>query len=236
MFSTSTSSAGRGFVKICGVTNVDDANLCAQLGADAIGMLLTKPGQSRESGSDRLDRTGAAALAAALPAGLKSVLLVHATDLDEMLALADEIQPSALQVQRAVAPETLLRVKESFPGKSIIKTFPVERGAAVDVLEQDIRRYVRSGAIDAILLDGFRGGSGEVHDWDLSRQLVARFPDTPTILAGGLNAENVALARATVRPYGVDVMTGVTFEEQRDRKDPGRLRAFLAACNGRPDQ
>ena len=218
-----------GFVKICGVCNVEDARLCATLGANAIGMLLAQPGREPEAASDRLTPADAAALVASLPAGLKSVLLVHAVDVDGILELADDIKPSAIQVQKPVEPQALRRVQARFPEMGIIKTFSVKPGVSASALADDIRAYVEEGVVDAVLLDSARGGSGQVHDWTLSAALVAQFSGTRVILAGGLTAENVAEARRMVRPYGVDVMSGVTCPDRRDRKDPDRLRAFLNA-------
>ncbi|MBG9388373.1 phosphoribosylanthranilate isomerase [Caenimonas aquaedulcis] len=235
MFSPSGAST-RGFVKICGVCTIDDAVLCADLGADAIGMLLTKPGVSRKLGSDRLALDEAASLAAALPVGLKSVLLVDAVQLDDLLRLAEEIKPNAMQIRQPLSPAMLCRLKERFPDQGIIKTISVVSGAPVSSLEDEIRAYVDHGAIDAVLLDSPQGGSGVAHDWVTSASLVERFAGTPVILAGGLSADNVAEARRLVRPYGVDVMSGVTSSERRDRKDPVRLRAFLEACHESPEQ
>lgn len=229
MFSPSAESSKRRFVKICGVCSAQDASLCARLGGNAVGMILTKSGRSREAGSDRLERGEAAKLAASLPNELKSVLLVHAEALDEILDLAREIKPSALQVQKDADPETLRRVKECFPAQSIIKSFSVTSSTSFTELEGRILTYINHRAIDAVLLDSARGGSGATHDWRISAELVNRFPDTPVILAGGLNAENVEDALRIVRPYGVDVMSGVTCTETRDRKDPDRLRSFMKA-------
>lgn len=236
MFSLSTISSRRGFVKVCGVCTIDDALLCANLGADAIGMLLTKPGAPRKPGSDRLAPEEATRLAAALPVGLKSVLLVHAVDLNELLQLAEEIKPNAFQVRQPLSPAMLRRVKERFPELGIIKTISVASGASFPALEDQIRAYIDQGAVDAVLLDSAQGGSGVVHDWETSARLVERFAGTPLILAGGLKAENVAEARRLVRPYGVDVMSGVTCSDRRDRKDPVRLRAFLEAWHESSDQ
>jgi phosphoribosylanthranilate isomerase len=232
MFYNFDNDPGRGFVKICGVTNLGDAKLCAELGADAVGILVLQPGAARKPNSVRLARREAAALANALPDGLQSVLLVHETEPDAILDLASVIRPRALQIQHPVDANILLRVKECFPELSIIKTFRVGDGAAFDALARDIQHHIDDNAIDAILLDSDKGGSGKVHDWELSRRLVTRFAGMPTILAGGLNAENVAAAGHTVRPYGVDVMSGVASSERKDRKDPDKLRAFINAWQG----
>jgi phosphoribosylanthranilate isomerase len=163
--------------------------------------------------------------------GPHTVVLVHASEADEIVSLAEHIEPNALQVQSDVPPHDLLRVKKQCPQISIIKAFSVRRGLDIDELEGEIRRYVVHGAIDAVLLDSERGGSGVVHNWETSREIVTRFAHLPVLLAGGLNKDNVAQARQRVGPYGVDVMTGVTSPGRRDRKDESRLREFFKAWN-----
>lgn len=231
MFSSSTTLSDKGFVKVCGVSSIEDAQLCSRYGANAIGILLTKPGQPREAGSDRLLPSEAARLVAALRGDLHTVLLVHPLDPGEIVALATHIEPSALQVQSNVSPHDLLQVKAQFPQIGIIKTFSVRQGIDISELETEIRSYVAYNAIDAVLLDSERGGSGIAHDWETSREIVARFSHIPVLLAGGLNKDNVAQARRQVAPYGVDVMTGVTSPSRRDRKDESRLREFFKAWN-----
>lgn len=231
MFSPSNTSPDKGFVKICGVSSIEDAQLCARYGANAIGILLTKPGRCREPGSDRLAPDEAALLVAALQGSLHTVLLVHASEVGEIIALAKRIEPSALQVQSNVPPQDLLEVKKQCPQISIIKSFSVHKGLNIDELEAEIRHYVDHGAIDAVLLDSERGGSGVMHDWAMSREIVARFTNIPVLLAGGLNKDNIAQARRLVGPYGVDVMTGVNSPHRRDQKDQSRLREFFMAWN-----
>jgi phosphoribosylanthranilate isomerase len=230
MFSKSDGNqSGRCFVKICGVCNLQDAALCAALGVDAIGMLLTKPKTGREPGSDRMDPADASNLVAALPAGLRSVLLVHTVDIDEISSIADQVAPDALQIQGSIPPEALLKVRRNRPQTGIIKSFRVPSDATVESLLSAIGEYLRSGAIDAVILDSKHAGGGEVHDWSISASVVARLPEAPILLAGGLTAANVGMAQAIVRPFGVDVMSGVN-SSSRDRKDPERLKAFVEAA------
>ncbi len=113
-------------------------------------------------------------------------------------------------------------------GLSIIKTFAVTAEAVLDDLVAAIRRYRDAGAIDAALLDSERGGSGKVHDWSLSARVVERLPDVPILLAGGLTPDNVGAAVRQVRPFGVDVMTGVNAATP-DTKDADKLRQFVRA-------
>jgi phosphoribosylanthranilate isomerase len=219
-----------GFIKVCGVCTVDDVLLCAQLGATAIGLILIKPGVPRKPGSDRLERHEAATLAAvALTLQLDSVLLIHTTALGEISELVHEIKPTTLQIQTPLSPESLRLIKRQHPELNIIKTITVPVDGNAVSLEEEIQAYVDGFSVDAVLLDSQKGGSGVVHDWQTSANLVNRLAGTPVILAGGLNAENVAQARRQVRPFGVDVMSGVNRTDRRDRKDPTRLSAFIKA-------
>jgi phosphoribosylanthranilate isomerase len=228
--SKSTSPSDPSFIKVCGVCTVDDVRLCAQFGATAIGLILVRPEVPRKPGSDRLERHEAAALAAEASAlHLDSVLLVHAVALEEILELTREIKPTTLQIQTSLSPDMLRAIKGRHPELKIIKTITVPAGANAALLEEEIRAYVDVSGVDAVLLDSQKGGSGVVHDWATSATLVERLASTPMILAGGLNAENVAQARRQVRPFGVDVMSGVNCPDRRDRKDPTRLSAFIKA-------
>lgn len=223
-----TFSSTRQFIKICGLTNLQDAAVCAELEVSAVGILLQKPGSMPDPHDDRLTVAEAAKLISRLPRSLTPVLLVHETQVERVLELCAQLSPGALQIQKSLSPEELIRVKREFPQLSIIKTFRVVRGATVDAVWSEIRSYADPDSIDAVLLDSGRPGAGEVHDWELSTELVKRSTRLPTILAGGLHAGNVRQALRQVRPFGVDVMSGVTLP-QRDRKDAAALRAFVAA-------
>jgi phosphoribosylanthranilate isomerase len=191
-------------------------------------MLLEKPGVPSKAHSDRISVSKATTLVAELPGSLRSVLLVHDTDLDLILELAERISPAALQVQAPIPPPNLRKLKMRSPHLSIIKTFSIQTGVTIEPLVREIQGYWECGSIDAALLDSVHGGSGRVHDWPLSAKLIQRLPQLPIILAGGLTSTNVAEALRQVRPNGVDVMTGIT-STVRDRKDHNKLRAFVAA-------
>lgn len=221
--------SGGPVIKVCGITNVGDADRCADLGVDGVGMILAKPGVAPKPGSPRLAPDEAAHLVAALPRGLHAVLLIHATEFDEIAALCERIRPSAIQVQREIEPATLRALAKRSPQVDVIKSFRVTTESTVDDLVGEIGSLHDAGVIDAALLDSARGGSGLTHDWWLSAQVVARLPAVPILLAGGLTPANVADAVRTVQPYGVDVMTGVS-GVGRGTKDPDKIRAFVAAA------
>ncbi len=137
--------------------------------------------------------------------------------LERLRTLVDEVRLGAVQLHGDETPEYCAAVRGW--GVTVIKAVPVS--GPVDVVR------LRNLLVTAVLLDahrpGLRGGTGETFDWEHAAP-VARV--MPVILSGGLTPENVAAGIAAVRPYGVDVRSGV---ESDGRKDPGKIRAFIAA-------
>ncbi len=131
-----------------------------------------------------------------------------------------------VQIVRHVGPELHAELGRRSPGLRRIQAIHVEGPEALEL----IGRY--AGLVDAFLLDSGRpgaqelGGTGRVHDWQVSAEFVRRAP-VPVFLAGGLRPENIAEAVATVRPFGVDLCSGVRTE---NRLDPAKLAAFMAAA------
>lgn len=223
------------FVKVCGIANIEDARLCAELGVDAVGLLLDKSNDGpKRADSDRLSIADAAALVSILPHHVIPVLLVHETAIESVLHLAESIGPRALQIQQPIEPQDVLRLRAQLPNVSMIKTFRMSLHSSIDSMRSEIERYAGLGAIDAALLDAPRGGAGQVIDWGLSAQIAMQLPNVRIILAGGLHAGNVRDALRKVRPWGIDVMTGVT-SSARSRKDPVKLRAFVDEVRSNKD-
>src|SRR5687768_8520650 len=103
------------FVKVCGVCNSEDAQICADAGVDAIGLLLRKRPGDESAETDRISVITAQTLVASFQARLITVLLIHKTDLKEISELCSEIRPKALQIQSKVPPKQLLELKTLFP-------------------------------------------------------------------------------------------------------------------------
>ncbi len=196
-------------VKICGITQVDDALLAAQLGATAIGFVLW-PGSPRA-----VDPFRAHVIARHLPP-LVSVVGVF---VDQPLAfvkrVAELVPLDAVQLHGAESADYCQGT-----GKRVIKAMRASR-ATLDDLYAFPREVV-------LLLDACdparRGGTGQVVDWTVAADIARR---RPTILSGGLRADNVAAAVRQVRPFGIDVSSGV--EERPGIKDAARLREFFDA-------
>ena len=208
-------------LKICGVTNTADARLVTEWGADFCGILVNV-GFSERS----LSLSDAREVAAA--SGVPVVILVCDSSIQAVEEVVRGISPYAVQLLGCETPE-FIGLLRSRAGCQIWKTLhqppPPGHATAED--------YVNAG-VDAFLIDrcdsseGFLrlGGTGKLADWDQAAAMVNRIPK-PVFLAGGINAENVASALLKVRPYGIDLCSGV--ESSKGRKDPEKMRRLVNA-------
>ncbi|MEW5722392.1 MAG: phosphoribosylanthranilate isomerase [Thermodesulfobacteriota bacterium] len=192
-------------VKICGLTLLEDALFAAAAGADALGFVFA-PGPRRISPEKAREIIGR----------LPPLVLTVGVFVDESPARVLEIKDycglDAVQLHGEESEAETLTL-----GRRVIKAWRVRAGTPVKV-------EVFPAAI--LLLDSYDrekpGGAGRVFDWDLAREAARR---RPVILAGGLNPENVARAVETVRPYGVDVSSGV--ESRPGKKDHIKIARFI---------
>jgi phosphoribosylanthranilate isomerase len=196
-------------VKICGLTVPEEARACAELGAWGIGVVLAA-GSPR-----RVDAAAAAAILAAVPAGVARVGVFVATPPEEMAAVAREAGMTHLQVHDGDAAAA-----RRASGLPVIEGVRVDGPAAL--------ARARQSAADMVLLDaavpGLHGGTGRAFDWALLEDAPL---GRPFALAGGLTPGTVGGAVARVRPAMVDVSSGV--EAAPGRKDPALVRAFVEA-------
>jgi phosphoribosylanthranilate isomerase len=211
-------------VKICGVRTVEDAMKCVAAGADAVGMLLAPSPRRIPAGRAR-------EIVKSLPPFVTPVIVMMPSAAEEAIEAARMINPGALQLQGDEPPGMLVKIKRALPGIRLIKAVHVGGGRE----EEMARAY--EGVADAILLDTVspeRGGSGRTHDWAVSSGIVSSIKK-PVVLAGGLNPGNVADAVRAVKPFAVDVASGV--EAEGRVKDMALMRAFIRnakeASNGR---
>jgi phosphoribosylanthranilate isomerase len=200
-------------IKFCGITRLDDAELAVSLDAWAVGLIFW-PRSPRRCELDAAAEIAGAVKRRAEVAGV----FVNAT-LDHVAQTADAVGLTMLQFHGDEGPAYCSEAARR-TGCKVIKTARVRSGADV--------RALAAFHTDYHLLDsytaGVPGGTGEVFAWDLVRAHRGRIP---VILSGGLNPDNVADAIAAVRPYAVDVASGV--ELSPGRKDPVKLRAFAQA-------
>jgi len=203
-------------VKICGITRVEDALAAARAGADAVGLVFWR-------GTPRFVAAAQArAIAAALPPFVSTVgLFVDATR-DEVRAVLAAVPIDVLQFHGAEPPEFC----RAF-GRPYLKAFAV--GGQVDLLESTSDYGDAAGILlDAPPADGLPGGTGRRFDWSRVPPALAR----PLVLSGGLDPGNVGEAIRRVRPWAVDVSSGVEARGADGRplkgvKDPARIAAFI---------
>ena len=210
-------------MKVCCITDPDDLRLAVAAGADALGLVGPMP-----SGTGIVDLATARALAALAPPPVASFLLTSATDPERLAAEVLAVGPAVLQIVDRVPVAAYRRLRAEFPALRLAQVVHV---TGLEETLEEAREAAES--CDAVLLDsGSRdgpvpllGGTGRVHDWAVSRRVVEAV-GKPVILAGGLRPENVAAAVRAVRPFAVDVCTGL---RAGGRLDPAKLRAFVAA-------
>jgi phosphoribosylanthranilate isomerase len=199
-------------VKICGITRPQDALAAARAGADAIGLVFYPP-SPRYLSAER-----AVEIRDALPPFVQAVALFVNPDAAQVAQVIGRVRPALLQFHGEEAPGFCAQF-----GMPFVKACRVRKGetAGVDALE-----YLRPfSSAAAWLFDSYvpeYGGVGESFDW--SQLPVTQ--ERPVILSGGLSRENVAGAIRRVRPWGVDVSSGV--ESAKGIKDPAKIAAFMA--------
>lgn len=204
-------------IKICGVTLPDDAARVAASGADFIGLNFWP----RSKRYLERERAGLIAAAARALGAIEVVGVFVDTDLDEVKDVLSYVDLDILQLHGDEHPEDVREIAEA-TGKRVWKSIAVNASRDLDHLE--------AWPVDKLLLDTpspGRGGSGQTFDWTLAVEARRRYPARELLLAGGLDPSNVGAAIETVRPWGVDVASGV--EAGPGIKDPDRLGAFVAA-------
>ena len=195
-------------VKICGITRPGDARAAAEAGADAIGLVFYPPSPRFLSVERAIE------IRDAVPAFVQTVALFVNPDAAQVAQVIGRVKPALLQFHGDETPQFCTQF-----GMPYVKACRVRQG--IDLLE-----YLRPFATAAAwLLDSFveeYGGVGERFDWSLAPERRER----PLILSGGLDASNVAQAIRRVRPWGVDVSSGV--ESAKGVKDAAKIAAFIA--------
>ena len=195
------------FIKICGTTSEEDALLAVAMGADAVGFVFApSPRQIPPSlAGDIVKR---------LPPEILTVGVFRNEAPERVVDICLMAGLKAAQLHGRELPEQSRWVRQRL--RWVIQAFPAGDPAVTRAAEY---------GVDAVLIDNPTPGSGEVFDWKLAGEAPT---GTRLILAGGLTPKNVGAAVATVQPWGVDAVSGV--EKEPGRKDPIKLRAFVAAA------
>jgi phosphoribosylanthranilate isomerase len=203
-------------VKICGITRKEDLDAAAVAGADAVGFVVGVASSPRN-----LSLSEAEKLIRQVPPFVKSVLVTVTRSIDDF-EMYEKLNPDAIQIHGENL-HAAASVRLKIPNTLLIGAVNAQHANDVDVVSRASKLF------DAVLLDSFAngryGGTGVVHDWELSKRFKQVIHPKPLILAGGLNPENVAEAVRTIQPYAVDVSSGV--ERQPGIKSHQKIVEFI---------
>lgn len=204
-------------VKICGITNWADARCACRSGADFLGFNFY-PRSSRY-----IDPERARPIVRRLPANVSSVGIFVNEPPGNLIRTVRAVGLKYVQLHGDETPGMVSRLRRTLGAVKIIKAIRVRRAG-------DVKKVTRFNGVSAVLLDGFdarvRGGAGKTFDWSLASYAKHQ----RVFLAGGLTPENVAGAIRVVRPYAIDVCSGV--ESSPGKKDRAKIRALMRAVNG----
>lgn len=211
-------------VKICCIETEAMARAAIDAGASALGLVTAMP-----SGPGVISDAQARRIAALAPPGVATFLLTSATDPAGLVAQVAAAGTSVVQIVDAVAPAAYAALRQALPAVKIVQVIHVEDEDALD------EARAVAPLVDGLLLDSGRpkaaikelGGTGRVHDWRISQRIVAAVP-RPVYLAGGLGPGNVAEAIRAVRPFGVDLCSGVRSDGKLDAQ---KLAALMTAVH-----
>ena len=209
-------------IKICCIQDAEEVKLAVRCGASALGFVSAMP-----SGPGPIAENLIAKIVPTVPPGVASFLLTSKQDVASIIEQQRRLRTSVLQIVDAVSIETLQELRHALPGIGLVQVIHVRGTESVD------EAVTIAPHVDAILLDSGNpslpvkvlGGTGKTHDWALSKEIVDRC-GKPVFLAGGLKAKNVRGAIERVRPYAVDVCSGVRTNGLLDEK---KLVAFMEA-------
>ena len=202
-------------IKICGITNLEDAEAAVAAGADALGFILYEK-------SKRFIPIGdAIRIVEMLPPFVQTVA-VTVNAVKEFTNLGWRKQLKNFGVAQLHGDESPQHVKAVSKYLPVIKVFPADLAQTISPGHYDVTAFM----LDTPSAE--RGGTGRVFDWNLAVEFKKRIGGKPLVLSGGLDPENVAKAIETVHPYAVDVSSGV--EASPGRKDHAKLRDFIQIC------
>jgi phosphoribosylanthranilate isomerase len=228
------------WVKICGNTNLEDARLAAQLGADAVGFVFA-PSRRQVTAAQ------VAAITPHLPAHVERVGVFHSRDAEQIAAIAQQAGLTTVQLHGGFDEQLAQQLVDRFSGRvRIIQTLhwtvgnPSPHAPTTPMtdppggmLATQIERIARMGFTDRVLIDSrvgaAKGGTGIAFDWSAASTIFSSAPSgVNLIVAGGLTPQNVAQAIDQLKPWGVDVSSGV--EASPGRKDRALLARFIQSA------
>jgi len=211
-------------VKVCCMKSIDEVWMAIAAGASAVGLVSPMP-----SGPGPISNEKAAEIAAQVPPGIDAFLLTPLQTVEELVEQNRLVKARTVQLVDELPEGAYVELREAMPGVKLVQVIHVGGPESVD------EAVGVAPSVDAILLDSGNpalevkelGGTGRRHDWAISRQIVEAV-DVPVWLAGGLNPDNAVEAIETVRPFALDLCSGIRSGEGYDL-DQEKLDRFMAA-------
>ena len=209
-------------IKICCISSPQEASLAIRAGADALGLVGKMPSGPGPIADDLI-----ASIARNIPPPLASFLLTSEQTADAIVRHIQRVHTNTVQIVDELAEGTYWQIREALPAVRIVQVIHVSG-------EESIAEAMRlQDDVDAFLLDSGNpkaaiktlGGTGNTHNWEISRAIVSSVR-LPVFLAGGLHPGNVQDAIRKVKPFAVDICSGVRTEGKLDEQ---KLKAFIAA-------
>jgi len=213
-------------VKVCCISSVDEAWAAIKLGASALGLVSRMP-----SGPGVIPDEVILEIVKEIPPGVASFLLTCEIKAEKIISQQKMLKTNALQLVDEVEIDQYEIIKKALPGIAIVQVVHVTDVSSISYA-MNISKHV-----NAILLDSGNpnlkikelGGTGRIHNWEISGKICESI-DIPVFLAGGLNAANVRQAIQTVRPFGVDLCSGVRTDGKLDIR---KLEKFFSEVNNK---
>ena len=201
-------------IKICCISSIEEAKLAIRYGASAIGLVSEMPGGPGVISEELIEE-----IASGVPPSLPTFLLTSKQDTASIIKQQKRCRVNTFQLCDRLETGTYRDLRETLPGIKIVQVIHITGEESVEEAK------TIAPEVDALLLDSGNsssavkklGGTGRTHDWSLSRKIVDSV-DIPVWLAGGLNPDNIADAIKTVKPYGVDVCSGVRTDSKLDEE------------------
>ena len=209
-------------VKICCISDPLEAKMAIDAGADAIGLVGPMP-----SGPGIIDNEMINIIAKSLPASVSSFLLTSETQPETIINHYNKVNTSTIQFVDEIKLIDYKTIRSALPHVKLVQVIHVLDESAID------QTIEASKFVDTILLDSGNpnkavkelGGTGRKHNWDISRTIVEKCK-VPVFLAGGLNPKNIQTAINTVKPFGVDICSGI---RTNGKLDQSKLNHFFSA-------
>jgi len=206
-------------LKVCCISNAEEAFLAVHAGADAVGLVARMP-----SGPGVISDEAIREIAAGVPPPVASFLLTAETDADAIIGHHERTGTAVIQIVDHIDLSHYAAIRRALPSIKLVQAVHVENESSIDYAIE------AAGYADALLLDSGRpnagvkilGGTGAAHDWSISRRIVLK-SRVPVFLAGGINEDNVIDAISKVRPFGIDLCSGVRTEGRLDIAKLNRL-------------